>query len=105
MSGILKIVHTAVHETDKMEFKILNGPLFLYENELSEFIIICLAMKSPIGDHVNAEIIDISRQLKSTSTGIDKNLTGAQRNMLVSLVKILIPHNLWKEPAFVSFFV
>ena len=47
------------------------------------FIIIYFAMKSCIGDNVNTEMNDILRQLKITSTGIVKFLTGTQRNMLV----------------------
>ena len=47
------------------------------------FVIIYFAMKSRIGDRVNTETNDILRQLKITSTGIVKFLTGIQRNMLV----------------------
>ena len=47
------------------------------------FIIIYFAVKSCIGDHVNTKMNDILRQLKITSTGIVKFLTGTQRNILV----------------------
>ena len=42
-----------------------------------------ISMKSCIGESVKTEMNDILRQLKITSTGMVKFLTGTQRNMLV----------------------